>query len=113
MHWLILLTVVTSLPPPAPTHAGFLDAARLQALCNAEGPDAASARSLCLGYVTGAVDQMLARTGRGAPAMICPPGELTPKLALAAVLRRTRYASTATGIGAAGFVRFALEQAYP
>lgn len=113
MYWLIVLTVVTALPPPAPTDSGFLDAARLQGLCNAKGPDAASARSLCLGYVTGVVDQTLASTGRRGPAMICPPVGLTPKLALAAVLRRARYARIATGTGAAGFVGFALEQAYP
>lgn len=113
MHWLMALTVVTTLLPPEPFRPGFLDAVRLQALCNAEGSDAVSARSLCLGYVTGAVDQLLNSTDGGGRATICPPPDLTPKLALMAVLRRARYASTATGVGAADFVRFVLEQAYP
>jgi hypothetical protein len=106
------MTVVTALPPPAPTHPGFLDAARLQALCSAEGPDAASARSLCLGYVTGAVDEILARSGRRGRAAVCPPADLTPKAALAVVMRHRRYTSTANGVGATDFVRFALERAY-
>ena len=109
-----LMAIPTSaLPPPEPTHPGFFDAPRLQALCSAEGPDASSARAICLGYVTGAVDEMLARGARRRRAAVCPPDDLTPSAALAAVMRQSRYASTANGVGAADFVRFALERAYP
>jgi len=113
VRWLMALTIVTGLPPQPPTHPGFVDAARLQAMCDAEGPDAAMARVVCLGYVMGVVDQLLARPTARRPAAICPPPDFTPKAALEAVMRHTRFASTAKGIGAADFVRFALQQAYP
>lgn len=113
MRWLMALTVVTTLPPPGPTHPGFLDAAQLAAACAAEGPAAESARAVCLGYVTGAVDQMLARPPGRRPSSICPPSDLTPKAALEAVMRQARFATTAKGVGAADFVRYALERAYP
>ena len=113
MRWLMALTVVTALPPPAPTHPGFVDAAQLAAVCTADGPEAANQRALCLGYVTGSLDQLLARSSGRRPPTVCPPADLTPKAALDAVLRYVRYATTAKGVGAADFVRFSLERAYP
>ncbi|WP_293900232.1 Rap1a/Tai family immunity protein [Phenylobacterium sp.] len=110
---LIALTLVTALPPAALSHPAFFDAARLQALCVADGPDAASAHALCLGYVAGAVDQLLTRQARRGRSTVCVPADLTPKAALQAVQRHARFASTAHGVGAADFVRFAMEQAYP
>lgn len=108
-----LATVATALPPPVPTHPGFFDAPRLTALCNAEGPDAAAAQGLCLGYVSGAVDALLVPRRRGRTATVCPPADFTPKAAVAVVLRYRRYAEGAAGTGAADFVRFALERAWP
>jgi hypothetical protein len=99
-----------ALPPPVPTHPGFVDAPRLQALCSA---DAASARALCLGYVTGATDALLVPRGRGRRATLCPPADLTAMDAVDAVTRHSRNASGAAGVGAADFVRFALERAWP
>ncbi|TAJ71993.1 MAG: hypothetical protein EPO51_12835 [Phenylobacterium sp.] len=113
MLWLMALTVVTALPPPVPTHPGFVDAAQLAAICSADGPEAEGPRALCLGYVTGAVDQLLARVPGRRPATVCPPADLTPKAAVDAVMRYARFAATGKGIGAADFVRFALERAYP
>lgn len=111
---LALLAIPTpALPPPDPTHPGFLDAPRLQALCATEGPDMVSARSLCLGYVTGAMDALLVPRVRGRRVTVCPPADATPIAAVAAVTRHARYASSATGVGAADFVRFALERAWP
>jgi len=113
MRWLMALTLVTALPPPGPTHPGFVDAAQLAAVCTAAGPEAGSSQALCLGYVTGVVDQLLARPPGRRPATVCPPSDFTPKAAVEAVLRHVRFATTARGIGAADFVRFALERAYP
>ena len=113
MRWLMALTIVTALAPRPATHPGFVDAAQLNAVCHAEGPDAAAARALCLGYVTGAVDQILARTSSRRLPTVCLPADLTPKAALDAVLRYDRFAASAKGVGAADFVRFALERAYP
>ena len=102
-----------ALPPPEPTHPGFIDAPRLQALCRAEGAGAASAHALCLGYVTGAADALLVPRGRSRRATVCPPADLTPGDAVVVVTRYGRHASGAAGVGAADFVRFALERAYP
>jgi len=113
VHGLLALTIVTALPAQAPTHPGFVDAAQLAAVCDAEGSGAATAQALCLGYVTGAVDQILARPAGHRSPTVCPPPDFTPRAALDAVMRYARFASTAKGIGAADFVRFALERAYP
>lgn len=109
----LLAIPVPALPPPEPTHPGFLDAPRLQSLCAAEGPDAGAAQALCLGYVTGMADGLLAPRAGGRRTTICPPADATPAAAVAAVKRQGRYASGATGVGAADFVRFALERAWP
>jgi hypothetical protein len=113
MLWLLAFSLVTGLPPQPPSQPGFIDAPRLAALCGAGGPEGQSARSLCLGYVVGSVDQLMASQARRGRATVCPPKDLTAEDAMKAVVRRSRYASTATGLGAAGFVRFALEDAYP
>lgn len=108
-----LMTIPSApLPPPEPTHPGFVDAVQLEALCRAEGPDAGTGRAICLGYVTGVVDTLLLpRKGRGG--RVCPRDNPTPADAVAAVMRHSRYASAAPGVGAADFVRFALERAWP
>lgn len=109
----LFASIATTLPSPAPTHPGFFDAPGLAAMCSAEGPDAVAARGLCLGYVTGAVDALLVPRRRGRAATVCPPADATPKDAVAVVLRYRRYAEGAKGLGAADFVRFALERAWP
>jgi|GEM_PF-3796647 len=117
MHRLAAIALLAipapALPPPDPTHPGFLDAPRLQSLCAAEGPGAAAAQALCLGYVTGLADGLLVPRARGRRTTVCPPADATPSAAVAAVKRHGRYASAATGVGAADFVRFALERAWP
>jgi hypothetical protein len=113
VRWLMAFIIVTALPPKPVTHPGFVDAAQLAAACDADGPRAAEMRAVCLGYVTGVTDQLLARTAGRRPPTICPPAGFTPGDAVAAVQRHARFASTAQGIGAADFVRFALERACP
>lgn len=90
-----------------------MDAAQLAAVCSADGPESEAQRALCLGYITGVADQLLARPAGRRPPTVCPPPDLTPKAALDAVMRYVRFAETAKGVGAADFVRFALERAYP
>lgn len=113
MRWLMAFIIVTALPPKPVTYPGFVDAAQLAAACAADGPHAAEMRAVCLGYVTGVADQLLARTSGRRPPTICPPPGFTPGDAVAAVQRHARLASSAQGIGAADFVRFALERACP
>jgi hypothetical protein len=112
---LLLLTLVTgSAPAPAMT-PGFMDTARLVSMCRAEGPDAASGRAICMGYVAGAADQLMAQQARREEyrRTICPPKTLTVTDAVAAVVKYSRFATTAHGVGAASFVQFALQDTYP
>jgi hypothetical protein len=113
MPWILALSLVIGLPPAASGQAAFVDAHRLIALCNASGPDASSGRSLCLGYIVGSVDQLLAQQARRGRATICPPAGFKADDALVAVVAHARYATAADAMSAAGFVRFALEDAYP
>ena len=113
MPWFLALSLVIGLPPPASGQASFLHARQLMALCSASGPDASSGRSLCLGYIVGSVDQLLAQQARRGRATICPPAGFKADDALSAVLGHARYATAADAMPAAGFVRLALEDAYP
>lgn len=115
MFGLLLLSLVTGEPPPPALLPGFLDAARLMAFCEAKGEDADAGRALCMGYVVGAVDQLVAQQARRDESRrtICVPKAMTPNDAVAAVVKYSRFAATAKGIGASSFVRFAMEDTYP
>src|SRR6187399_1943458 len=113
MPWFLVLSLVVGPPPASANNQAFLTASQLVALCNASGPDSPSGRSLCLGYIVGSVDQLLARQSRRGRAAFCPPSGFKADDALATVVGHARYASAADGMTAAGFVRFALEDAYP
>ena len=115
MFGLLILSLLTGTPPPPPAIQGFVDAAKLMSLCQEGGPDAAAGQSICMGYVIGAVDQLMAQQGRrdGARRTICPPEGMTVNDAVAAVVKYSRFATTAKGIGAASFIRFAMEDTYP
>jgi hypothetical protein len=115
MHRLLLLSLITGTPPPPAMTPGFLDAQKLVSFCSASGPDAKSGQSICIGYVVGAVDQLLVQQARrdDVRRTICPPKTLTPTDAVNAVVKYSRFAGTARGIGAAGFVRFAMEETFP
>ena len=89
MHWLLALSIVTGLPPQAPTELGFVDASQLSALCGTSGSNANSARLLCLGYVVGAVDQLLAAQARRGRSTLCPPQDLTATGAMQEVVRHS------------------------
>jgi threonine/homoserine/homoserine lactone efflux protein len=110
VKWLMAI-IVTTLPAPGPTHPAFFEATRLQAVCADEGPEAASAKVFCMGYVMGVADLLLTRPLRRGGPTICPPADFKGKDAVEAVHRSDRYATK--GQPAAEFVRFALERAYP
>lgn len=115
MLGLLLLSLVTGSAPPPPTMPGFVDTAKLMSMCKAEGPDAMAGQSICMGYVIGAVDQLMAQQARreGVRRTICPPKTMTVNEAVAAVVKYSRFATTAQGIGASSFIRFAMEDTYP
>ena len=111
----LIMALVTGAAPAPAMMPGFLDAAKLVSICNASGRDAKSGRSICMGYVVGVIDQLMAEQARADDARrtICPPRSVTVTDAVAAVVKYSRFATTARGIGAASFVRFAMEDTYP
>jgi hypothetical protein len=115
MLGLVILSLTTGVLPQPTTTPGFLDAAKLVAFCGASGPDAKAGQAICMGYVVGAVDQLLVQQARRDEVRrtICPPKTLSATDAMKAVVKYSRFASTAHGIGAASFVRFAMEDTYP
>lgn len=100
---------------PTQPMSGFVDAAKLISMCTDAGPAAAAARAVCLGYVVGSVDQLMAQQARREEARrtICPPKTLTADQAVQAVVRHPTFAAKGVGIGASAYVRFAMEQTYP
>ena len=91
---------------------GFIDAPKLAEICAAEAPDG---KAICLGYVAGVVDQVVAYQAR-LPAerrTICLPRDMTVNRAVDAVQASADWAKTSEGVGASGFVKFALERAFP
>ena len=115
MILLLALTAVTGLAQPAPRMSGFVDATKLIGMCTNSGPSASAARAVCLGYVMGSVDQLMALQSRREEARrtICPPNTLTTDQAVQAVIRHPTFAAAGAGIGASAFVRYSMEQAYP
>ena len=93
---------------------GFLDAATLSAACAAD-VRAVDARAICLGYVAGAADQLLAAQASRGPASrtICIPSGVNTSTVVATVGAYAAWSSKAKGVSAAGFVEAALERAYP
>lgn len=115
MQWLLILSLVTGVAPPPATMPGFLDTERLMALCDAGGPDAESGRAICMGYIVGSLDQLMAQQSRRDEGRrtICPPKDMTAEDAVRAVIKYSRFGATATGIAASSFVRFAMEDSFP
>lgn len=111
---LILAATLAASPQP-PTMYNFFDAADLLGHCAARDSEAAPRQSLCLGYVAGALDQLLLQQSLLDPQArtICPPTELTLQSAVAHILDHASWAARERGLGASGLVRFALEQSFP
>jgi hypothetical protein len=102
--------------PAAPASMlGFMDAATLSGFCNAAAPQAKEGLPVCLSYITGAADQLLAEQAMWAPdeRTICLPKDVTAKGVMASVNAYAGWSASAKGVSAANFVKFALEQAYP
>lgn len=110
------MAMAATRPAAAPVQ-GFLDLGALRTLCEADVAHDASAASLCLGYVIGAVDQLMARQARR-PAQhlrrtICLPRETTAEALHAVVLNDLADQPGRSNTPAAGFIRQALELSFP
>lgn len=77
MKLLLALTLELSAPEGSAGVRGFLDAATLERHCSVSQTLPEGSFGICLGYVAGAVDQLLAREADGAPALLCPAPGLT------------------------------------
>jgi hypothetical protein len=111
----LILSLVTGSTPPPAMMPGFMDTSKLVAMCKADGPDAQAGQAICMGYVAGALDQLLAQQSRreGPRRTICVPNSMTVNDAVTAVVKYSRFAVTARGIGASSFIKFAMEDTYP
>lgn len=111
MNWLLLLSLATAIPPPPPGVQGFVSAEDLMVLC--EPQDDSSA--LCLGYLVGALDQLLARQARRPVARhtLCLPKGLTAEVMRASVMDRVARDPTRRPRSAAEAIRLAMEAEYP
>lgn len=111
----LVLAVSLAASPQPPVMFNFLDAADLLGHCAAKDAVAEVRHSLCLGYIAGAMDQVLMQQGMLYPEerTVCPPADLTLNAAMASVLDHATWAAREQGLGASGLVKFALEQAYP
>jgi hypothetical protein len=109
----LAFTFALAAATPAPAY-GFFDGEGLVAACAATGETAIAKRALCYGYVSGAVDMILSQQAAASDRRtICPLPGMTLQAAVNAVLARASWASRARGIGAANFIKLALEDAYP
>lgn len=117
MTWLIaLLLGANSAPAVQPSGMlGFVDAATLGEFCTSSGEGARDGQMVCLSYVTGAVDQLLAQQALGPTRdrTICVPTDLTAEAVVRTVTAYAGWSKSAKGISAAHFVKFAMEEAYP
>jgi hypothetical protein len=115
MWWLAVSAALVSGSLQMPGPLGFFDGARLADTCAAKGGAAASKQSVCLGYVGGVVDLLMLQQGAADAGVrtICPPAAFTLDSAVRAVMDRSNLAKVSGGVSAAGFVKFALEDAFP
>ncbi|MFZ3004890.1 MAG: Rap1a/Tai family immunity protein [Phenylobacterium sp.] len=111
MNWLLLLSLATAIPSPPPGVQGFVSAEDLMILC--EPQDDSSA--LCLGYLVGALDQLLARQARRPAARhtLCLPKGLTAEMMRDNVMDRVARDPRRRPQAAAEAIRQAVEAEYP
>lgn len=112
---LMLIAALAGLPPAASGAPGFIDSATLVSACTADGPEGPAKTAICLGYIAGAMDQLMRAQAALGPEerTICPPRGLTINRARQAVVRRAGSAAAAPPLGAAAFVTLAFEDAFP
>ena len=109
----VALAITLGATPAPPRMVGFLDAAHLVELCQAEGAEQATNRALCLGYVAGVADQIMTRGGPRLGPRVCLSKDLNVDKLGDAVLRRLSHRRDLSGVAAAAAVRGALQADFP
>ena len=92
---------------------GFLTAGQLELHCTATLDDQDSALALCLGYLAGSWDQLLARTSAPGSPIICPPGDLTLNLIRHTFLHYVEIEPEMRDVAAASAVERAALASFP
>ncbi|MDO8379060.1 Rap1a/Tai family immunity protein [Phenylobacterium sp.] len=115
MIWLLALSIVTAVPPPPAGVPGYMNGGQFVAMCLAQGPDAEVGAVLCLGYLVGSVDQLLAREARRSPdrRTICLPKGATAEQVREAVMTQLVAHPEAQVHAAAELIRLSLETEFP
>jgi hypothetical protein len=74
-----ILTLVLSIAPITPPAGprGFLTAGQLEQYCSAPADDREDLMPLCLGYLAGSWDQLLASAAQGKRPTLCAPSDLS------------------------------------
>lgn len=115
--WVVVGVLLTAAAPKKapPDMFGFVDAAELSQFCAETDPLGLERRMVCLSYITGAVDQILAQQALDDSAYrtICLPSDVTAEAVMREVNAYANWSKTAKGVSGANFVRFAMESAYP
>ena len=115
MQALVVALALSSLAQDPAANVAFFDAAHLVDTCLAKGDVRAAKQSVCLGYVAGAIDQLMmqqAQRESGDPT-ICPPPGMSLNGVVHAILERSNSAAAGRGRSAAALVKVAMEAAYP
>lgn len=113
MKLLLALTLELSAPEASTEMRGFLDAATLEHHCSVSQTLPEGSFGICLGYVAGSVDQILAREAEGEPALLCPPPDLTVEQVRSTFLAYLRVHPKERVSAAALVVERAVLDAYP
>lgn len=106
------VTATGQAPAPPEGHPGFLEAGALFELCREGGELATDSMSVCVGYIVGAVDQMLVPGDTREPAACFPP-ETTGAELVMTVLAYEPAVEAIGSVAAADFLRHVFADAYP
>ena len=105
-------TVTLQAPAPPEDRHGFLEARKLFELCKEGVELATDSMPVCVGYIIGAVDQMLLPGDPREPAA-CFPEETTGAELVMTVLAYEPLAEGLEGVAAADVLRHIFADAYP
>jgi hypothetical protein len=115
MQALAVAIALSSLTPDPAANLAFFDGPRLVDTCLAKGDVRAAKQSVCLGYVAGAIDQLMMQQAQreAGDRTICPPPELSLNGVVHAILERSNSAAAGRGRSAAALVKIAMEASFP